>query len=207
MRTLISLTALPVCLLVCCAALTAAAPELAVEHVSLSAQSAACVGYAATALQAAGFQNTNLHQTVVTGSNNFLSASVTCLASGNGATAVIAVSGAAETGAASRQMAAQLRNSLRDTAGGRAVRQPVTQELPSTILPNTNLPGRDMRSIRMQGTDPTECAKTCLDNPKCKAWAWVRPGRQAKQANCWIKSEVPRSVASEYCVSGVMTDR
>ena len=51
--------------------------------------------------------------------------------------------------------------------------------------------------------DPKTCQRLCeADNNKCKAWAFVAPGVQMKQARCCLKNIVPEPVFRTGITSG-----
>jgi len=51
---------------------------------------------------------------------------------------------------------------------------------------------------------PDLCQKTCGEDPKCKAYTWVKPGVQTNSAVCWLKSNVTKPVYNANCVSGII---
>jgi PAN domain len=52
-------------------------------------------------------------------------------------------------------------------------------------------------------TDHIElCEDTCKTDSKCFAWTYVKPGIQASQARCYLKSVVPAISNNACCVSG-----
>ncbi len=69
----------------------------------------------------------------------------------------------------------------------------------------TNRPGQDYKNFEMQpsiaGFAP--CQSACVNDPKCKAWTFVKPGVQGPKAKCWLKSGIPNSRQDNCCVSGV----
>ncbi len=68
---------------------------------------------------------------------------------------------------------------------------------------NVNRPGKDYTSFVLQEAKPELCQKACNEDPRCKAYTYVKPGLQGAQARCWLKSEAPTSVTDECCISGV----
>jgi hypothetical protein len=65
-------------------------------------------------------------------------------------------------------------------------------------------PGSDYKNFALDG-GPEQCQQACTSDANCRAFTWVRPGLQGPQAQCWLKSGVPVSVANGNCVSGVKT--
>jgi len=68
---------------------------------------------------------------------------------------------------------------------------------------NTNRPGQDYRSFDLAAPDPKQCQNACLEDAKCKAWSYVKPGVQGPKARCWLKSGVPPPEPAPCCISGV----
>lgn len=66
---------------------------------------------------------------------------------------------------------------------------------------NTDRPGRDYRHFAMSSYQ--SCQASCAQESRCTSWTWVKPGVQAKEAQCWLKSEVPRPVSNPNAISGV----
>lgn len=69
-----------------------------------------------------------------------------------------------------------------------------------TVVPNTNRPGSDYRGLDVG--DSGTCRNTCLDESRCVAWTFVRPGIQGRSARCWLKDKVPTAVQDSCCTSG-----
>jgi hypothetical protein len=68
---------------------------------------------------------------------------------------------------------------------------------------NTDRPGLNYRSFDLDVPEPKRCQRTCQDDPKCKAWTYVKPGVQGPKARCWLKSGVPPAKSAQCCISGV----
>ncbi len=81
--------------------------------------------------------------------------------------------------------------------GGQAVQSTMTWE------PDTDRPGSDLRSFALDTADPQLCAQACANDPKCRAFTYVKPGIQGSKARCWLKSGVPSPRAKPCCISGV----
>jgi hypothetical protein len=70
-------------------------------------------------------------------------------------------------------------------------------------LDNTNLPGGDIANKVV--IDEMDCALWCLMDPRCKSFAFTKPGPDVGKPNvCWIKESVPGPVASEFHISGIL---
>ncbi len=63
-------------------------------------------------------------------------------------------------------------------------------------------PGLDFRSF--VADDTGTCRRACLDDGRCRAFTWVRPGLQGPRGRCWLKSAVPAPRPADCCVSGVV---
>jgi hypothetical protein len=68
---------------------------------------------------------------------------------------------------------------------------------------NTNRNGDDYKDLDLNTPDPTLCAQTCMNEAKCKAWTYVKPGVQGDKAKCWLKNRVPPPYPDDNCISGV----
>jgi len=64
-------------------------------------------------------------------------------------------------------------------------------------------PGMDISSFDLPAAQPELCRQSCLNDPNCVAFTYVKPGVQGPAARCWLKNAVPQAVASTCCVSGV----
>ena len=69
--------------------------------------------------------------------------------------------------------------------------------------PNTDRPGSDYNNYDLSNPDPALCQNDCLNDPKCKAWTYVRPGITGPKAHCWLKNAVPKQVRNMDCISGI----
>jgi hypothetical protein len=68
---------------------------------------------------------------------------------------------------------------------------------------NENRPGNDYMSFDLQGPSAGLCQTRCQEDPRCKAYTFVRPGVQGPQARCWLKSAAPPAQHNTCCISGV----
>ena len=68
---------------------------------------------------------------------------------------------------------------------------------------NFDRPGGDYLRSEMSSADPAVCALSCERDRKCRAWSFNYPNANGEGAICWLKSSVPRRVASNCCISGV----
>lgn len=67
----------------------------------------------------------------------------------------------------------------------------------------SNRPGGDYHSFNLPSAQPSLCQAACANDPRCKAYTYVRPGVQGPAARCWLKSTAPNPVPDARCVSGV----
>lgn len=69
---------------------------------------------------------------------------------------------------------------------------------------DVNRLGSDYKSFDLPDADAELCRAACDDDPKCKAFTYVKPGIQGARAKCWLKDPVPAARPNEgCCVSGV----
>lgn len=68
---------------------------------------------------------------------------------------------------------------------------------------NTNRPGQDYRNFDLPSPDPKACQAACMEDEKCRAWTYIKPGVQEPSARCWLKSGIPPAESAPCCVSGV----
>lgn len=76
-----------------------------------------------------------------------------------------------------------------------------------TFEVDVDRPGMDiLPSISLTVANPKLCEEECRKNPDCKAYTFVKPGAQGKNARCWLKHGVPDPIKSTSCISGVRKD-
>lgn len=75
----------------------------------------------------------------------------------------------------------------------------------TTVEPNTDRGGADYISHDLPAPDPALCRKACDQDPKCRAYTYVKPGVQGPLARCYLKDPAPAARPNECCVSGVKT--
>lgn len=63
--------------------------------------------------------------------------------------------------------------------------------------------GGDYYDFDLPRADPSLCANACANDGKCVAYTYVKPGVQAQNARCWLKSGVTPGVRNACCISGV----
>jgi hypothetical protein len=64
-------------------------------------------------------------------------------------------------------------------------------------------PGGDYASFVDRSGDPAVCATRCDQDSHCRAWSFSYPMTEGHSAICWLKNQVPRSIATPCCVTGV----
>lgn len=73
-----------------------------------------------------------------------------------------------------------------------------------THVENQNIPGGDYKSFELNPRETYQvCKNACLNDPKCKAYTYVKPGVQRQNAVCWLKSAVSDPVGDPDCISGI----
>lgn len=72
---------------------------------------------------------------------------------------------------------------------------------------DTDRPGLDYKNFDLPYAEPMLCQQACLDDPKCKAWTYVKPNTiQGPNPRCWLKYAVPQPHHATCCISGVKVD-
>jgi hypothetical protein len=64
-------------------------------------------------------------------------------------------------------------------------------------------PGNNYQNFDIPHPDPKICLIDCQNDPRCKAFTYVKPGLQGPKARCWLKDAVPAAKPSPGCISGV----
>gem|GEM_PF-2818285 len=69
---------------------------------------------------------------------------------------------------------------------------------------STDRPGMNIRSFEIDELAPCKiCEDECSKDPNCKAFTYVKPGVQGKNAMCWLKYGVPEKRADTNCITAV----
>ena len=69
---------------------------------------------------------------------------------------------------------------------------------------NIDRPGLDFSNFNLPAPEPEMCRDRCAQDPKCKAWTYVKPNTiQGPNPRCWLKHAVPQKRPNNCCVSGV----
>lgn len=78
-----------------------------------------------------------------------------------------------------------------------------TQALWGDLEQDTNRLGSDYKWFDLPDADPELCRAACDDDPKCKAFTYVKPGLQGAKARCWLKDPAAAARPETCCTSGV----
>jgi hypothetical protein len=71
---------------------------------------------------------------------------------------------------------------------------------------NIDRQGGDYYSFDLPITDPTLCQEACGGDPKCSAWAYVKPNTvKGPRPKCFLKKTEPKAKPNPATVSGVKT--
>ncbi len=89
---------------------------------------------------------------------------------------------------------------LKPNSGGL---QPGSARVENYMSLGYNLPGGDLNSFPMPQGDPAQCQSACDTRGDCRAWSFVKPGVQRREAVCWLKGSVPGAVADDNVISGL----
>ena len=63
--------------------------------------------------------------------------------------------------------------------------------------------GSDYQNFDLSEARYELCRDACANDPSCRAYSYVKPGIQALNARCWLKSSVSDPVPSPCFISGV----
>ncbi len=63
-------------------------------------------------------------------------------------------------------------------------------------------PGMDYFNFVIEDNRVVHCEWKCMQDRRCKAWTFVKPGYQGQYSRCWLKHSVPRLVRNNCCDSG-----
>jgi hypothetical protein len=72
-----------------------------------------------------------------------------------------------------------------------------------TVEQDVDRPGADYQNFDLDEPRYELCRDACANDASCKAYTYVKPGMQALNARCWLKSSVPDPVPSPCCISGM----
>jgi hypothetical protein len=79
-----------------------------------------------------------------------------------------------------------------------------TGAIRSTLEDGVDRAGYDYRNFQLPNPETKPCQDACLDDARCRAWTFVRPGNQGPSSACWLKSDVPPPANRPCCVSGII---
>ena len=86
---------------------------------------------------------------------------------------------------------------------GEAISSEPRFDLFEKIEGDTDRPGNNYRNFDLEQPDVDFCLQACQNDPRCKAFTYVKPGLQGQKARCWLKDAVPEAKPSAGCISGV----
>lgn len=86
---------------------------------------------------------------------------------------------------------------------GEAVSSEPRFDLFKKIEGDTDRPGNNYRNFDLEQPDVDFCLQACQNDPRCKAFTYVKPGLQGPKARCWLKDAVPPAKPLPGCISGV----
>ncbi len=66
-----------------------------------------------------------------------------------------------------------------------------------------DIPGGDFTRFALSVPDPGLCRQECHRYNQCVAWTFIKPGVQAPQAVCWLKSQAGQRRADGNAISGI----
>ena len=72
-----------------------------------------------------------------------------------------------------------------------------------TLENNINRSGGDYRNFALPEAKPELCRDACANDPRCRAYTYVRPHYQGPNARCWLKNSAPNGSSNACCISGV----
>ena len=72
-----------------------------------------------------------------------------------------------------------------------------------TVEQDVDRLGSDYQNFDLSEARYELCRDACANDPSCRAYSYVKPGIQALNARCWLKSSVSDPVPSPCCISGV----
>lgn len=78
------------------------------------------------------------------------------------------------------------------------------RELMPPVEENVNRLGMDYRSFTLAENEPLVCQSTCLEDPRCRSWTFIKPGVSERKARCRLKYGIAEPVGDSCCVSGVI---
>jgi hypothetical protein len=85
-----------------------------------------------------------------------------------------------------------------------APRSAIAQDWFPALERNTDRPGSDLVGFPLDRADPIACHSECANDPRCRAWTYVEPGRQGALPRCYLKNPVPDPRPNRHTGSGVI---
>lgn len=56
---------------------------------------------------------------------------------------------------------------------------------------NHDYPGNNYKVFYLDKDYWPDCMNACVNDPKCSAWTYVKPGYQGPKPRCYLKSAIP----------------
>jgi hypothetical protein len=84
---------------------------------------------------------------------------------------------------------------------GAGVNEPISKDREFGI----DRSGGDYRNFETEAdSSGSACIKACKDEPRCRAWTYMRPGYQGAAARCFLKAKITLPRHHPCCISGVI---
>jgi lysozyme len=76
----------------------------------------------------------------------------------------------------------------------------------SALDSNVDRRGMDYANFELDQADPNLCRNACLrEQPRCKAFTYVKPGVQGSRSRCYLSSHTSVQVRNDCCISGIVS--
>jgi lysozyme len=76
----------------------------------------------------------------------------------------------------------------------------------SAMDSNVDRRGMDYANWELDQSDPNLCRNACLrEQPRCKAFTYVKPGVQGPRSRCYLSSQTTAQVRNDCCTSGIVS--
>ncbi len=79
----------------------------------------------------------------------------------------------------------------------------LTGALANGIVDGVERPGAAYEVLKIDPPSPDACRQACMEDPRCMAYSYVKPGFQGGKARCWLKETVTPAWSSDCCMSGI----
>src|SRR5882672_10960231 len=76
----------------------------------------------------------------------------------------------------------------------------------SVLDSNVDRRGMDYANFELDQADPSSCRNACLrEQPRCKAFTYVKPGVQGSRSRCYLSSQTTVGVRNDCCTSEIVS--